>query len=182
MTSRISTMVLGLLMEGRKHGYELMKEMEERGMLRRSPASKVSVYKCLARMEAEGSLTSWVEREGNAPEKRGYALTAAGEERLRDLVYSLCASREPLRFDSSAGLPFIQYLESDAAIDCLETRLKYIEGQGRRLSCEVDMLEGLRDDIFLETLKHEVAVYKEEARCLKRIVAKIKDGKNADSR
>jgi len=177
MSSKISTMVLGLLMEGEKHGYELVKAMEERGMLRRAPASKVAVYKTLSRMEEEGCLTSGLEREGNAPEKRVYAVTVAGEQRLQDLVYSLCASREPLRFASSVGLPFIQYLEKEAAIDCLQSRLKYIEGQGRRLSDEVDMLEGLGDDMFLEIIMHEAAAYKEEARWMKRIIAKVKNDK-----
>jgi DNA-binding PadR family transcriptional regulator len=174
MVSRVSIMLLGLLMEGDRHGYELVKEMDERGMSRWAPVSKVAAYKCLARMESEGSLTSWLEREGSAPEKHVYAVTQAGEERLRDMVYALCSAREPLRFESNAALPFLQYLEKEDAIDALENRLHYIEGQGRRLKNEADMLEGLRDDIFLEVLKHEEEVYRQEVRFLKRLIALLK--------
>jgi len=39
------------------------------------------------------------------------------------------------------------------------------------------MLEGLGDDIFLEIIRHEEAAYKEEARWLKRIIAKVKNDK-----
>lgn len=173
MVSRISTMVLGLLMEGEKHGYELVKAMDERGMLRWTPASKVAVYRCLSRLQGEGCLTSWVAREGSAPEKRVYALTSLGEERLRDLVYSLCASREPLRFGSCVGLPFLKYLERDAAVDALENRLQYIQGQAKRIRRERDMLQGLGDDIFWEILQHELAAYREEARWLARVIDKV---------
>jgi DNA-binding PadR family transcriptional regulator len=174
MASRISVMVLGLLSEGERHGYELMKDLEEKGILRLAPASKVAVYKCLARMEVEGSLTSWTEREGGAPEKRVYAITAAGASRMKDLVYEICASQEPLGFESLVALPFLKYLENEEAIDALESRLHYIEGQGRRLKNEVDMLEGLDDDIFLDILKHEEESYRQEARFLKRLIAKLK--------
>ena len=176
MVSRISTLVLGLLAEGEGHGYEIIKEMDERGMLRWTHVSKVAVYKALARLEEEGCLTSWTEREGNLPEKRVYAITAMGEERLRDLVFAICASSEPLRFDTSVGLAFIGQLDRAEASGALEARLEYLKGQVKRLCKERDMLKGLTDDIFMDILNHEISAYRGEARWVSGIVSRMDAG------
>lgn len=68
--------ILSLLAEGPKHGYQLMKEMEERsgGMYR---ASAGSVYPTLQQLEDEGLIES--ERQGG---KRVYRITEAGRKEL----------------------------------------------------------------------------------------------------
>jgi DNA-binding PadR family transcriptional regulator len=172
LVSRVSVMILGLLMEEERHGYDLVKEMGERGMLRWTGASKVAVYKSLASLEREGCLVSWVEKSGNSPERRVYTVTVQGEERLRDLVYDLCSSQEHIRFETSIGLTFITYLKEEEAREALERRLQYIEEQVRRLARERDIMEGLDGDMYTEILEHELAVYKGEARWLKLLAGK----------
>jgi DNA-binding PadR family transcriptional regulator len=181
MVSKISTLVLGLLAEGERHGYELIKEMDERGMLRWTHVSKVAVYKALARLEEEGCLTSWTEKAGNLPEKRIYAITAMGEERLRDLVYSICASREPLRSDTSVGLAFISRLNAMEARSALEARLDFLKAELERLRKEGDILKGLTDDIFMDILDREISAYREEVRWLSGIISRM-DGGGSSSR
>jgi DNA-binding PadR family transcriptional regulator len=68
--------LLSLLAEGERHGYELMKRLEERseGTYR---ASAGTVYPTLQQLEDEG-LAASLEREG----KRVYRLTDAGREEL----------------------------------------------------------------------------------------------------
>jgi len=168
-------MVLGLLAEGERHGYILLREMEERGMRRWTRVSKVAVYKALARLEAEGCLTSWTEKEGNLPEKRVYAITSSGRDRLKDLVYALCASQEPLRLEAPVGLAFIACLDEEEAKDALIERIAFLEKQARRLSREKDILKDLVDGIFLDILAREYSVYRGEARWLRRIVDRIED-------
>jgi DNA-binding PadR family transcriptional regulator len=75
--------ILSLLSEGPKHGYQLMKEMEERsgGLYR---ASAGSVYPTLQRLEDEGLIES-ARQDG----KRVYRITEAGRHELEsnpDLV------------------------------------------------------------------------------------------------
>jgi len=171
VASTLTAMVLGLLSEGERHGYDLMRDMEERGMLRWARASKVGVYKALARLEEEGSLTSWTEKEGNLPERRVYAITAAGEDRLRDLVYSLCSSREPLRMDMAVGVAFLHRLEPGEALDSMRRRREFLASQAKRLAREGDLLRGLSADLFLEILSRERAMYRSELRWLDRIIS-----------
>ena len=68
--------ILSLLSEGPKHGYQLMKEMEERsgGLYR---ASAGSIYPTLQQLEDEGLIQA-EQREG----KRVYNLTDAGRAEL----------------------------------------------------------------------------------------------------
>ncbi len=68
--------ILSLLSEGPKHGYQLMKEMEERsgGLYR---ASAGSVYPTLQQLEDEGLIES-VRQDG----KRIYQITGAGRQEL----------------------------------------------------------------------------------------------------
>jgi DNA-binding PadR family transcriptional regulator len=68
--------ILSLLSEGPKHGYQLMKEMEERsgGLYR---ASAGSVYPTLQLLEDEGLIEAG-QKEG----KRAYSLTDAGRAEL----------------------------------------------------------------------------------------------------
>lgn len=173
--STLTAMVLGLLSQGERHGYDLLRDMEERGMLRWTKASKVGVYKALARLEGEGCLTSWTEREGNLPQRRVYAITATGEARLQDLLYSLCSSREPLRMDAAVGVAFISRLEPGEACEALRQRREFLAGQAKRLARERKMLKGFADDTFLDILAREQSMYREELRWLDRIIARIEN-------
>ena len=68
--------ILSLLGEGPKHGYQLMKELEERsgGLYR---ASAGSVYPTLQQLEDEDLITS-----GQQDGKRTYTITEAGQKEL----------------------------------------------------------------------------------------------------
>lgn len=181
MVSTLTAMILGLLSEGERHGYDLLRYMEERGMLRWTRASKVGVYKALARLEEEGCLASWTEKEGNLPQRRVYAITAAGEARLQDLLYSLCSSREPLRLDAAVGVAFLSRLEPGEACGALRQRREFLAGQAKRLAREREMMKGFADDTFLDILTREQSMYREELRWLGRIIARI-ENEGADAR
>ncbi len=179
LASRVAVMVLGLLSEGERHGYGIARELEERGMLRWSKASKVGIYKALARLQEEGCLTSWREKEGRQPERRVYALTAAGEERLRELVFTLCASREPLRLESAVGVAFIDLLERGDALEALRQRKEFLSRQSRRLASEAELLQGLAAERHLDVLARERSAYRSELRWLEGIISAIEGASSA---
>ena len=169
-------MVLGVLSEGERHGYDLARELEDRGMLRWSRASVVGIYKALARLQEEGCLTSWSEREGALPERRVYALTAAGEERLRDLVFSLCASQEPLRIETAPGMAFLDLLEREDALEALKRRGDFLRGQSRRLAREESLLREVAGERHLEILARERSAYRQELRWVEAAMSAIAGG------
>jgi DNA-binding PadR family transcriptional regulator len=166
-------MVLGLLMEDEKHGYELIRELDSRGMLRWASASKVAIYKALARLEEDGCLTSWTEKEGSLPEKRVYAITGEGEERLKDQVFALCSSQEPLRFEASVGMAFIDYLSGDEGQEALEKRRRFLEAQAKRLEDEMEIVEDLAGEMYVDRLRHELEGYRMEISWIKSLGDRI---------
>ncbi len=174
MVSRIELMVMGLLSERERHGYDLLREMEERGFLRWCPASKVAVYKVLARLEEKGYLTSWMEREGNMPEKRVYALTAEGEERLRDAVFAACSEEEPLRLDYAVCAAFLDRLSPEEAREALERRKSFLEKSARRLASQLPLLEGVASTLEYRILEHELALYRRELRWVVRLLEELR--------
>jgi DNA-binding PadR family transcriptional regulator len=176
LLSKTAIMVMGLLAEGERHGYELVREMDLRGMLRWTRASKVGVYKALARLEEEGCLTSWTEREGRQPEKRVYALTVAGEQRLQELVYALCASEEPIHMEMPVGLAFVSALDREEARQALEARQLYLRRQLKRLGRERELTAGVGDKVDEQVRRYEIALYREEARLLGGVIEVLAGG------
>lgn len=74
-------LILSLLEEQQRHGYELARLVEQRsdGAIRLNAAS---LYPTLYRLEAEGVLEGrWVERAGTR-RRRYYRITASGRRRL----------------------------------------------------------------------------------------------------
>ncbi len=176
MVSRMSAMVLGILAEGERHGYELVREMDLRGMLRWTGASKVGVYKALSRLEEEGYLTSWTEKEGRLTERRVYALSAAGEERLDEMVYDLCASEEPVRLHAPVGLALLPRLDRGEAVQALEARMDFLRRQEKRLGGESEMTAGICGEVDGLIRRYELAVYREERRLLNGVMKTLSQG------
>jgi DNA-binding PadR family transcriptional regulator len=174
MVSLVETMVLGVLRDGERHGYDIWKEWEERGFLRWVEATKVAMYKALARLEKDGCLVSWTEKEGGSPERRVYAVTEEGEERLRDMVYDLMSSREPLRFQIFPALCFSDCLPRGQTVEALEERLEYLASARKRLEEERKLLKGVVGDLEMELLDREIGCYRAEEGWTRRLVGRIR--------
>jgi transcriptional regulator len=75
------TLILALLEDGPRHGYNLAKRIEERSGGRLS-FHVASLYTTLYRLEQQGLISGrWVEKAGQR-RRRFYRLTRAGRERL----------------------------------------------------------------------------------------------------
>lgn len=76
-------LVLGMLRMGPAHGYDLRKRVcDELGPAWRVASSQL--YAWLSRLEEEGCVVSTPEDAPDAPPRRVYAITPAGEERFRE--------------------------------------------------------------------------------------------------
>jgi len=82
-TGKVDLIVLGLLAEGPRHGYELLERIRERGLASWVGVGRASVYQALARLEARGLLAGRDVPGVEGPDRRVYRLTRAGREQLR---------------------------------------------------------------------------------------------------
>ncbi len=104
--------LLGLLWGAAMHGYglnEMAAEIRPFGWHMRPS----SVYGRLERLERDGLVESRTERAGRRPERRIYALTAAGQDRFRELLRENLGSGERVAAPGELGLLFQGVLSPD---------------------------------------------------------------------
>jgi PadR family transcriptional regulator PadR len=96
--------VLLLLAEGTAHGYELVEQVRDLGLVN---ADAAGVYRCLRAMDEEGLVRSRWEPSTVGPARRTYVLTAEGARRLAALSGAL----------SQAAAILGGFLDRHAALD-----------------------------------------------------------------
>ncbi len=83
---RSELIVLMLVIEADRTGYEIRRLIKEWRIDRYLPVSPTTIYRALQRLEAEGCLTSRSRQSGNYPVSTVYAVTPTGEEKYHTLV------------------------------------------------------------------------------------------------
>jgi len=111
--------ILGLVVEEPRHGYEIERVIEERGMREWTEVGFSSIYYLLKKLQRERLVESTLEEAERGPARKVYRATAAGREAL--LAGSLEALSVPKRCYSPlllglAHLPAIPPAEARAAL------------------------------------------------------------------
>ncbi len=131
--------LLGLLEEGPKHGYEIKRLITKIIETFTSIKTK-SIYYSLRQMEKEGLVAKRVSRTGRRPEKYIYHITKKGSGRFQELLRRsfLILERPFLNIDLS--LYFLPFIKPKMALARLRTRLRglgrvkvWLENMGRSL-------------------------------------------------
>ncbi|MFH1856845.1 MAG: PadR family transcriptional regulator [Candidatus Omnitrophota bacterium] len=125
-------LILGLLKERPKHGYEIKKEIKDvLGPF--AGLETKSIYYPLKNLEKQNFLTRQTGKAGRRPEKYTYTLTASGKKRFEELLSKsfLTIQRPFLNVDLS--LFFLPYAEKNIVISRLKTRIKRLNHINDRL-------------------------------------------------
>ena len=99
-------LILGLLLEGTKHGYELHRSH----LLRIWGIPMSQLYNLLKRLEKEGLVQASVEMQENRPGRKTYALTEAGRLAFLDWVQSPVEKMRDIRTEFLAKLYMVYRL------------------------------------------------------------------------
>lgn len=126
-------MILGLLSEQPRHGYELRQEVERRLYATYINLSGGSLYYNLGQLERAGYIKkAWVEQKGRYPARQVYQITPAGQEylhaELRRLLFDT-EGREKLFDPLNAALAFGHFLSRDELRAALATHLQWAQQQ-----------------------------------------------------
>jgi len=123
----VQYVVLGLLLEEPRHGYELRKQLELRlGVLWRIASSQL--YSVLHRLEDRGWASARVESEGPRPSRTVYAVTAEGAEAFAAWVTAPVAHLRDVRVEFLAKAYFLRRRAGDALRRLLEAQIEVFEG------------------------------------------------------
>lgn len=130
-------MLLGFLLEGPRHGYELHRMVAAHGELY-ADLKKANVYYLLDRLAKDGHLK--VKAEDGARGRRGerliYALTAKGRRRFEELLRDVLGTFEPAHTGLEVAVVFINRLPPDEALAILERRREAVVARRARIARE----------------------------------------------
>ena len=119
--------LLGLLKEGPKHGYELKRIVDEK-ISTFAPLSSGSIYYTLKGLAKDGLVSMTRKRKGRYPEKEVYRITKKGEEKFKELLKKTCFNIKRLYRSMDIVLYFMNYLKPEEVIRGLRNRVGQVKG------------------------------------------------------
>lgn len=117
-------MVLGLIAEGIRYGYELNKTLEERGMRYWTRLSKKGIYLVLQQLARDGYITA--KTEHTTPAKITYTITNKGRAHLKSMVAAGLASQQITTFDYTVPVALLSVLPKDTALRQIRERRAWL--------------------------------------------------------
>lgn len=118
--------ILGLLKEGTKHGYELKQIIDER-MALIAEITSGTVYYTLSKLEKEGCIKGKKVKSGKRPEKNIYELTKKGEEKFKQLLKQVLFAEERPYYIFDVALYFMKYAEKEDILSALQSKMERIK-------------------------------------------------------
>ena len=115
--------VLGLLVRGPAHGYELRQRLQ-RDLYPFLATSVAPLYYALRKLEEEGLLTHWSETKGRRPRRYVYRITEKGKRYLQQALLKGLKQLKRPPFDLDLVLYFIDLLDRGEVVEALRERLK----------------------------------------------------------
>jgi len=158
-------LLLGLLKESPKHGYEIKKKIKEILFLFAGVDLK-SIYYPLKVLEKKGLVVKRKNKLGRRPERFVYELTSKGEARFNELLTTSLLDFKRPQFSLDLSLYFLNYMKPDIAKRRLRGRtfvLNKLSGNIKRL---IDSLQNESSQSLIHILKHNSQMVETESRFL----------------
>ncbi|MEU4545658.1 PadR family transcriptional regulator [Nonomuraea dietziae] len=123
-------LVLGLLNEGPRHGYEINQLVTAGALDQWTDVKPGSIYHALAKLEAEGLTETHAEERTGDRLRRVYAITPEGRRTLGDLLRkALSAPPHSTRSDFALALRWHSLLESGEARELMAASSRELEAR-----------------------------------------------------
>ena len=113
-------LILGLIAEMPRHGYELEGVIEKRAMREWTPIGFSSIYYVLGKLEKKGLILADIPEKAKA--RKRYALTNKGREVLLDQTLTTLKYVQPSYPSLALGMIHFGVLTRDQALEALRTR------------------------------------------------------------
>ena len=132
-------LLLGLLLNGPRYGYELHQIVRAHGELY-ADLKKANIYYLLERLATEGYLRVEVEigARGSRGERLIYELTEQGREQFTTLLHEVMLSYEPIHMGIDTAVVFLSYLSSTEGLQLLKQRRQIVAERRAEMSAELN--------------------------------------------
>lgn len=118
--------LLGALMSGPKHGYEIMQFLDT-ALGSTWHVGTSQLYALLKRLEGDNFLRSSVETQDTRPSKRIFYLTPAGRKAFLEWLHSPTEHVRDLRIEFSAKLFFFNRLSLKGGSELIEAQIQILK-------------------------------------------------------
>ncbi len=161
-------LILGLLKDKPRHGYEIKKQIKE--VISTFAVLEVqSIYYSLNLLEKKGFVKKVVAAQKQRPEKFTYSLTAKGSQRLQLLLTKSLLDVERPNFTFDLALYFLPYLPLDIAMHRLKGRARLLSRVEEGLQKLAGKLE-VRSSYHLKSIvEHNLELLQAEKRFLSQV-------------
>ena len=161
--------LLGLLKESPKHGYEIKKKIKEIFSLIAGIELK-SIYYPLRLLEKKRLVTKQINKQGNRPQRFVYGLTLKGENRFRELLTESFLNFKRPQFSLDLSLYFLHYIKPSIVKRRLRGRMVILERLSKDLREMVDSLKKKQALSLACILEHNLEMVETESKFLSRLI------------
>ncbi len=131
-------LILGLLLRGPLHGYEIHRIVRAHGALY-TDLKKANLYYLLDRLQQDGALTVHAEpgARGARGERLIYALTNQGRARFFDLLRAILRTFDPVHTGVDVAVVFLAQLPPAEAVTLLQERRQVVGARRAQVAAEL---------------------------------------------
>ena len=164
--------LLGLLKESPKHGYEI-KQKIQRILALFAGMDPKSIYYPLRVLEKRGLILKKVVQSGRRPKRMVYALTAKGETRFDELLAKSFLNFKRPQFSLDLSLYFLDYIKADMARRRLRGRMRVLHQLSRGLRKTISSLKDERPRSLGFILEHDLQMVDTELKFLFQLTRRL---------
>ncbi|MFA5063099.1 MAG: PadR family transcriptional regulator [Candidatus Omnitrophota bacterium] len=162
-------LLLGLLKEGPKHGYDIKTKIKQILSLFAGVELK-SIYYPLRILEKRGLVAKRTLKPGKRPERMVYALTSKGEARFNELLNKSLLSLKRPQFSLDLSLYFLHYMNPGVAIRRLRARLHMLNKISHGLEHMVKTSSKGKTVPLNRILEHNFRLLKAESQFISQLI------------
>ena len=177
--SDIEAAILGLLYEEPQYGYQLEKTIEGWGMRNWTQIGFSSIYYVLKKLEKKDLVESRLEKVEGKPSRKVFTITDLGHKTMKEKLTDLLSWNKKLISPFDLGIAYLNYLEPQEVIDCLENYMKSAEGRIKFLKSSVKVQNDLEAPYYMVALfSRPLTQLETEVKWVKQFIEEIKKKEN----
>jgi DNA-binding PadR family transcriptional regulator len=165
-------LLLGLLKESPRHGYEIKKKIREILSLFAGIELK-SIYYPLNLFKKKGLIVKRLSKRGKRPQRIIYALTAKGQNRFYELLTKSFLNFKRPRFSLDLSLYFLHYIEPNIVRRRLRARQIILKKISNGLGQMIKSLRNKKPSSLVYILEHNLQMVETEYNFLSNLIKRI---------
>lgn len=166
---------MGLIYEKPHYGYQLEKTIEGWGMRNWTPIGFSSIYYVLKKLEKKELVESKMEKVEGKPSRKVFTVTELGRQTMEEKIRDLLSWNKKLNSPFDLGMAYLNYLQPQEVIKCLENYIESAKGRIKFLESSVKIQEELDAPYYVVALfSRPLAHLKTEMEWVENFIEKVK--------